>query len=152
AAVLNLRAGRTIFITVAGADGAVIPKDDPILTRLVASLQASGDPHVRFEVASYLPASFQVRLRVKRRPDTTRTDVFANVEAELHRAFGFQERSFAQGIALSEVIAVADGITGVEAVDVEHLYRGASQSLSHRLTASGPRADAAGRGVAAEML
>lgn len=152
AAVLNLRAGRTIFITVAGEDGAVIPADDPVLTRLVASLRASGDPHVRFEVASYAPAAFQVRLRVKRKPDTTRTEVFERVEAELHRAFGFEERSFAQGVALSEVIAVADGIEGVEAVDVEHLYRGASQTLAHRLTAAGPRADAAGRGVAAEML
>ncbi|MCK9485530.1 MAG: putative baseplate assembly protein [Dehalococcoidia bacterium] len=152
AAVLNLRAGRTIFITVAGEDGSVIPSDDPVLTRLVASLRASGDPHVRFEVASYVPAAFQVRLRVKRTPGTTRSEVFERVEAELHRAFGFRERSFAQGVALSEVIAVADGIAGVQAVDVEHLYRGASPSLTRRLTAAGPRADAAGRGVAAEML
>ncbi|MCK9495112.1 MAG: putative baseplate assembly protein [Dehalococcoidia bacterium] len=152
AAVLNLRAGRTIFITVAGDAGAVIAPDDPVLTRLVASLRASGDPHVRFEVASYVPASFQVRLRIKRRPDTSRSEVFERVEADLHRVFGFEERAFAQGVALSEVIAVTDGIEGVEAVDVEHFYRNATPTLATRLTAAGPRADAAGRAVAAELL
>jgi hypothetical protein len=50
------------------------------------------------------------------------------------------------------VIAVADGVPGVVAVDVEHFYRGTTRTRETRLVAEPPRADAAGAGIAAELL
>jgi len=152
AAVLNLRAGRTIVVTVAGPDLAVLEADDPLIQRLTASLRANGDPHVMVRVVPYVLATFNVRMRVKRKPDTVRSEVFERIETELHRVYGGEARGFAQPVVRSQVIALVDGIADVEAVDLEHLYRGATPTLSQRLTAATSHADASGRAVGAELL
>jgi predicted phage baseplate assembly protein len=152
AAVLTLKAGRTIFITVAGEDGAKLSPTNPVLVRLLEALRQSGDPLVRFEVQPYRDVTFALGLRVKRDETYTREAVVAAVERALHDAFSFDAREFGQSVALSEVIAVADGVPGVIAVDVEHFYRGATKTRETRLVAEQPRADAAGNGLAAELL
>jgi predicted phage baseplate assembly protein len=152
AAVLNLKAGRTIFITVAAEDGAPLSSTNPVLTRLVGALRKSGDPLVRFEVQPNREATFQLRLRVKRDPAYLRDAVTAAIESALHAAFSFDTREFGQPVALSEVIAVADGVAGVIAVDVDHFYRGTKRVLARRLAAALPHVDASGNGVAAELL
>jgi len=152
AAVLNLKAGRTVFITVAGEEGAALSPTNPVLTRLVGALRSSGDPLVRFEVQPYRAAHFNARLRVKRDPAHAPEAVFAAIEDALHAAFSFEAREFGQSVALSEVVAVADGVPGVVAVDVEHCYRGTARRLQRRIAAEQPHADAAGKGVPAELL
>jgi hypothetical protein len=151
-AVLNLRGGRAVVVTVAGPDGAILEPDDPLLQRLSASLLANGDPHVLVRVVPYVAATFSVRMRVKRKPGASRSEVFERIEDELHRAYGIEARAFAEPVVRSQLIALADGIRGVEAVDLEHLYRGTTPSLSQRLVAETAHADASGRAVGAELL
>src|SRR3569833_2753722 len=67
ATVLITRAGRTVFITVAGDDGGQPP--DTTLTNLRGSLAQNGDPLVQCEIAHYRHASFHLALRIKRNPD-----------------------------------------------------------------------------------
>jgi hypothetical protein len=152
AALLNLKAGRTIFITVAAEDGTPILAANPVLLRLVGALRNSGDPLVRFEVQPHREALFNVRLRVKRDHAYSRETVSAAVDEALHTAFSFDTREFGQPVSRSEVIAVADGVPGVVAVDLEHFYRRGARRLATRISAEGPRADGAGNGIAAELL
>ena len=66
--------GRTrgVFLSVAGANGAVFQAGDPTLVALVSALQAAGNPYVPIQVVSYQPVLFEIAVGV--RIDTTDYD------------------------------------------------------------------------------
>lgn len=71
----------------------------------------------------------------------------------LQTQFGFENRAFGQGVTLSEVMAVIQGVTGVVAVDVDRLHRvDRPVGLFPRLPAAAPRPGTAGTVAAAELL
>ena len=150
AAVLNTRAGRTVFITVAG-DAAAQPPPTT-LAKLLSALKQNGDPLVHCELAAYREAGFRVALRIKRKPDYDGKRVLAAVEAALRTAFSFDARNFGQIVARSEVIAVAQEADGVAGVDLDRFYRGTAVTLADRLTPAAATVDGQGNGVAAEVL
>lgn len=150
AAVLNTRAGRTVFISVAGEDGA--QPADVTLGKLLDALKQNGDPLVHCEIAPYNEAAFHLALRIKRHPDYEAKKVLAEVEAALRAAFSFAARDFGQIVARSEVIAVAQEVDGVLGVDLDRFYRGATVALEERLSPAAATVDAQGNGVAAEIL
>lgn len=152
ARVLDIHAIRTIFITVAGKKASRPQKGGPTLTKLLASLRKSSDPFVACDAAPYNEAYFKLALRFKRHPDHDRDIVLAAVEAALRKAFSFDARDFGQAVARSEVISVAQQVTGVVGVDVDYFYRGLSPSLEDRLTPGAAEVDGNGDGVAAELL
>jgi predicted phage baseplate assembly protein len=152
ARVLNTRAGRTVFITVAG-DGGVQPPA-AALAKLLDALRKNGDPLVHCELGAYEKekATFRIALRIKRDPDHAREKVKSDVEAALRAAFSFDARDFGQITARSEIIAVAHGVEGVLGVDLDRFYRGATVSLEKRLVPAGATVDAEGNTVPAELL
>ena len=152
AAVLNLKAGRTVFITVGGEGGTRPAADGPTLAKLVSALKNAGDPLVRFEVRAYDEAFFRLGLKIRRHPDHQRDTVSGAVEAALRTSFSFDAREFGQPVALSEIMAVVQGAPGVVAVDVDWFYRGTSATRENRLVARQPNADASGNGLPAELL
>ncbi|HYI49225.1 MAG TPA: putative baseplate assembly protein [Allosphingosinicella sp.] len=124
ARVLNLSAGPTVAITLAGPAGKLVPPAGPVATSLLAALKAGGDPHVAVSLLSYLDSVFHVGIRVKIAADHESETVLAAVEAALRSAFSFDARALGQPVQQSEVIAVAQAVPGVVAVDLEHLYGG----------------------------
>jgi hypothetical protein len=147
---------RRIFITVAGTDGAEISPDDVLYQRLVAALARAGDPFVTFDVRSYRPVNFRVALKVKVNPDYLAAKTLADVELALRVRFAFKARQFGQPVALSEVIAVAQNTPGVDAIDLDRLYRAIpplnAPALNVRLPAALPEIGADGVVVGAELL
>jgi hypothetical protein len=152
ARVMDIHAIRTIFITVAGKKASRPQKGGPTLTKLLASLKKSSDPFVTCDAAPYNEAYFNLALRIKRHPDHDGVIVLATVEAALRKAFSFDARDFGQAVARSEVISVAQQVTGVVGVDVDYFYRGVSQALEDRLSPESATVDGNGDGVAAELL
>lgn len=150
ATVLNTRAGRTVFITVAGDDGVQPP--DLTLAKLLNTLKQNGDPLVHCETKAYKEMTFHLALRIKRDPDHNSKKVLADVEAALRMAFSFDARDFGQIVARSEIIAVAQQAAGVVGVDLDRFYRGTTVTLEQRLTPAAATIDAQGNGVAAELL
>jgi hypothetical protein len=142
AQVLHLSSGRTIAITIAGPGGVVISPDSPVWVNLSAALADNGDPHVAVRLLAHHPGTFRIGLRVKRDPDFESTLVLGEVEAALRARFSFDARSLGQPVQQSEVIAAAQAVRGVVAVDLDFLYGGtrpASQtalSLQVRLLAN----------------
>jgi hypothetical protein len=136
ASVLAIRHVRTIMVTVAGADGAVVP--DEVGNRLVTALRDYGDPLVPVLVLPHRPVPIELRMTVRRDPDYDLTTVLTGVAARLTAAFGFGARDFTQPVARSEVIAAAQGATGVVAVDLTYLYRDDPPANLPRLLAAGP--------------
>jgi len=145
AAVLQLRAGRTVVVTVAFTGGDRL--DD-----LATSLRTHGDPHVQVLALAGTTETFRLALKVAVDPAFETDEVLAAVEAELRAAFSFEARDFVQPLYRSEVDAVAHGVPGVLAVDVDRLYTGGTPALSDRLLAQQAGVDAAGNAIAAGLL
>ena len=124
AQVLQLRGGSTVAVTLAAPGGATLTPDSPVWQGLQAALTASGDPHV---VVTLLPAqasTFRLGLRVKRDPAYDSATVLAAVEAALRAHFSFDARTLGQPVQQSDVIAAAQAVPGVIAVDLTRLYGG----------------------------
>ena len=151
ATVLNTRAGRTVFISVAGDKG--IQPPESTLIKLLNALKQNGDPLVHCEIKSYNnEAAFHLALRIKRAPDYDGKKVLADVEAALRSAFSFDARDFGQSVSRSEIIAVAQEVDGVLGVDLDSFYRGTTITLENRLTPAAATVDALGNIHAAELL
>jgi len=86
-------------------------------------MQQAGDPYVPLRVQTYRPAFFRTRRGVKVHPDLLDGQILAGVEQALREQFSFAARQFGQQVALSEVVAVMQSVTGVIAVDLDKLYR-----------------------------
>lgn len=126
AQVLQLSAGPTIVITVAGQDGAMLSPANPVWNNLWRALKSSGDPHVNLALLTHRASPFHLALKVKRDPAYELKPLLAAVEAALRAHYSFDARSLGQAVLQSDVIAVAHSVPGVVAVDLDFLYGGTS--------------------------
>ena len=112
---------RGVFVTVAGPQGEAIEAD--LIAKLLKQLHKSGDPHVPIQVQSYREAKFKLAGKIKINPNFQADSVLDAVKQALRTAFSFEARAFGQGVALSEVLAVMQHVTGVVHVDLDLLKR-----------------------------
>lgn len=124
AQVLQLRGGPSVAITIAGPGGASLSPANPVWINLLGALKASGDPHVAVRLMAFQASSFRLGIKVRRDPDWEIGTVLAAVEAALRARYGFDARALGQAVQQSEVIAVAQAVPGVVAVDITRLYGG----------------------------
>ncbi|WP_321796805.1 putative baseplate assembly protein [Caballeronia sp. J97] len=142
AQVLNLHAGTTVVITVAGPEDAALTPDSPVWKHLLGALKDSGDPHVAVQLVACRSSTFRLGIKVRRDPDYEAKTMLAAVESALRAHFAFDARELAQPVQQSDVIAVAQNVPGVVAVDLTRLYGGTyapaqtAVSLQVRLLAS----------------
>lgn len=132
---------RGVFLTVAGATGAVLASTDPVITALLTALRRAGDPHVPVTIAAQVPVPFTFTASVA--ADTTAYDpaaVLSQAWQAVSAAFAFSARGLGQGVAASEIIEVIQGVPGVVAVQLTGLQRsGDPTSAATMLRAAGPR-------------
>jgi hypothetical protein len=112
---------RGVFITVAGAAGGALSLEAK--QSLKDSIAEWGDPHVAVAVENYTPMSFLTGLRIKVHPDYQLKLVLEKVEKALREAFSFQRRAFGQDVSAAEVMATAQAVAGVVAVQMASLHR-----------------------------
>ena len=112
---------REVFLTVAGPGGR--PVGEATLQNLVGALRGAGDRYLPLKVREFDRASFGITAKVKADPDHIPELVKAALEAALLDRFGFEARSFGQGVALSEVVAAMQVVAGVVMVDVDEIYK-----------------------------
>jgi hypothetical protein len=123
AQVLQLGAGPTIAITLAGQDGTQLSSSNPVWKNLWLALKANGDPHVSLLLLPYQASTFRLGLKVRRDPAYEIKPLLAAVEAALLAHYAFDTRSLGQPVLQSDVIAVVHSVPGVVAVDLDFLYR-----------------------------
>lgn len=114
---------RRIVVTVAGDDGAAVPRNGPVHDALLAAYRTYGDPLVTFELLSYQQATFRIGLKIAVDSGYDPELVLPQVETTLRAAYAFERRDFAQPVALSDAAATAHSVPGVIAVDIDRLYR-----------------------------
>jgi hypothetical protein len=144
---------RGIFLTVAGLAGVPIAPDSSIRSDLLKALRDLGNPLLPAEVKTFKPVKFGLAGTVFVDADRVPEKVETAVKDALKAAFSFDARSFGQPVALSEVEAVIQNVSGVAFVDLDALYLGSTAGLQHYLPAQRPDAGAAvGTVFPAELL
>jgi hypothetical protein len=123
AGAVSLWDGRRGFVhlTVATADGRPPGIDDPAVAALNAAIEQRGDPAHHVVVSAHDEVTFGVTLGVVTDPAYLATEVLDAVRAALVAAFSFAARGFGQAVASAEVVATAQAVPGVVAVDLDRL-------------------------------
>jgi hypothetical protein len=122
---------------------------------LARSLHRFGDPTMPIRVEPAFPVTFRVRASIKCREEALPAVVLAGVEAALRDRFSFDARALGQLVSVDEVLATIQGVPGVLAVDLDHLYRqvpGETPAWNARLAAALPEITPAGAVTPAEIL
>jgi len=111
--------GEVVALTVAGVDPVPLDPKGALCTDLTGALAAAGGgPSAPVVV---LPASLYLIVlaaSVRCDPALDWTDVSAGLQAALFGAFGYSQRQLGQDVVLSEIIAVAHSVPGVESFSV----------------------------------
>lgn len=110
-----------VHLTVAAADGSAVDPASDFFQNLLAGIDAARHVDQPVRVSPHTPLTFKLTARVAVDPDYVRADVFAAVKTALVDAFSFNARSFGQGVASSEILAVMQKVEGVVAVDLDLL-------------------------------
>jgi predicted phage baseplate assembly protein len=157
AQVLALPGGRTVVVSIAAADGAVLTAAHPTWQHLLAALKAAGDPLVPLQLIAAPTRTFRLGLKVRCEAERDPPLVLAAVEAALRARFSFEARALGQPVQQSDVIATAQAVPGVVAVELTRLY-GGTQPVAQTLVSKQLRLLAArlhvqgGQPQAAELL
>jgi hypothetical protein len=145
---------RSVFLTVAVSKGKEPDVGGLVMNKLKEALRTYGDPYVPFTVETYRQAWFEVAGTVTVHPNHVMETVMAAVRRDLEQRYSFETRSFGQPVALSDVIAAIQAVSGVVAVDVDRFSR-QDRPLppgQPRLIADRPAMGADGLVAAAELL
>jgi predicted phage baseplate assembly protein len=131
---------RGVYLTVAGANGAVLHPDDDIVTSLVQALRTYGNPYVPLKVASCTPVLFRLSARIRVDSDYAPQQVLSDVWQNLTDAFSFSARQLGQNVIAGELIQLIQQTPGVIAVQLQSigLSSSAFSSVPPVLCASSP--------------
>ena len=110
---------RVVFVTVAGADGAVPSAD--LLDDLRHGLHQVRDPRVPLRFGAFQPLRFAVLAKIKVAADRRFEDVAESARLALEIAFAFAPRGLGQAVRHAEIMSVLHAVEGIEAVDVDAL-------------------------------
>ena len=142
-----------VFLTIAGVDGANVPETGETYGNLAKALVTYGDPLVPIRIINHSDSRIRIKAAVKVLDTHLPDKVLAGVEAALRGHFAFAARAFGQTVSVDEVAATAQGVDGVEAAHVIHLYRdGDAATLTPRIFARLPVASLTALPGPAELL
>jgi predicted phage baseplate assembly protein len=110
-----------VHITVAGAAGSPVEDNPVLLDNLRQAIDAASDPVQQVQVEGFVERRFGVAATVLLDPRLIAEDVLAAAATALTDAFSFERRGFGQPVTAADVITTLQGVTGVQAVDLNAL-------------------------------
>ncbi|GAA2765288.1 hypothetical protein GCM10010103_43290 [Streptomyces paradoxus] len=133
---------RVLHVTVAGTDDVPIAPDSDTLTALRGALTAYGDPGLPVRVDGREPVLLLIAAKVRTAPGHSWQYVEPRLRQALLNRLGFEGRELGRPARLSEVLATAHTVPGVDYVDVD-VFTGVPASatpaeLTEVLTRPGP--------------
>jgi hypothetical protein len=131
-----------VHITVASANAGTVDKMSELYKNLWLGIEGAKDPVQEFRIDSFNSLSFNLSASVLVDSRYIKEKILAAVTDALNQTFSFEQRSFAQAVTQSEVLAVMQGVEGVIAVDLNALYlKGEMPALNAYLRAGSARLD-----------
>jgi hypothetical protein len=122
-------AREVVHVTIAGTDDVPLTDDSGIVTSLRASLRTFGDPALPVTVAVRELVLLLISASIAVAPDYTFSLVEPRVRAALLDRLGFAARELGQPAYLSEVVATAQRVPGVDHVHVD-IFAGVPGSVT----------------------
>ena len=119
---------QVVHVTVAGVDDAPIAPNSGPLPALRAAFAAYGDPCLPVRIDVRERAALWLAARVRLLPDHSWEVVEPWVRQALLRRLGYRGRELGQSAYLSEALATAQSVPGVDYVDVEVFGTAAGES------------------------
>ncbi len=116
-----IKLGNRVQVTIAGADDAPIDTTSDLYRNLLQALQLYGDPSLPLHLDVRELLALTLSAKVGLAPDYVWESVEPQLRAALLDAFGFERRSLAQNVYLSEIVACMQAVRGVAWVDVDAL-------------------------------
>lgn len=110
-----------LHLTVADSTGDAVVS--PLYDNLFTAVEDARDPVREVILESFQPLVFFVAARILVENGYQWEKVKAVTEKALINAFSFDRRSFGQPVSAAEVLRVLHGVAGVEAVDLDKLYK-----------------------------
>jgi hypothetical protein len=141
---------RGILLTLAGEGGTQLEATDQVVVNLMLAYQQYGLPNVPVLPVSYQPQNFEIAMQVMvNSPTYDPAIVIPQVWQALTAAFAFGQLTPGQSVAASQIISIAQQITGVVAVQLTafNLQGDASGTIQNILCAAGPVPGNAATGV-----
>ncbi|MFF3290345.1 putative baseplate assembly protein [Streptomyces sp. NPDC003023] len=120
---------RLLHVTVAGVDDIPVAEDSDVLRSLRSSLARYGDARLPVRVDVRELVLLLIAAKVKLAPDHSWQVVEPRLRAALLREFGAGRRELGQAAQLSDVLATAHRVPGVDHVDVD-VFDGVPASLT----------------------
>lgn len=114
-----VRLGGTVHVTVAGADDAPIDPASDLYRNLLRALRDHGDASLRVALGVRELLALALSAGIGVEADHAWESVEPRVRAALLRDFGFERRTLAQDIHLSEIVACIQAVRGVAWADVD---------------------------------
>lgn len=113
---------RLVQLTVAADNGNPLSPSSLTYQNLTEAIRTSGDPRARVQIDPYEQLTFALEANVFVNADYEPPKVLAAVTAELQERFSFEQRTFGQSVAQSDVMASINLVEGVDAVELMSLY------------------------------
>ena len=110
--------GEVVALTVAGVDPVALDPSGALCTDLAGALTDAGDPSAPVVVLPAFLYLIVLAASVRRDPALAWTDVSAALQTALFGAFGYPQRQLGQDVIISEIVAVAHSVPGVESFSV----------------------------------
>jgi hypothetical protein len=112
---------RIVHVTVAAANGGVVPKESNLINNLRSAIEAACDPTQQSRIDSYTPLTFKAVVKVNIDAQYLSDKVLAAIKSKVQQAFAFDRRNFGQPVTASELIALIQRVEGVVYVDLDSL-------------------------------
>ncbi|MEU9578111.1 putative baseplate assembly protein [Streptomyces chilikensis] len=110
---------RVLHVTVVGTDDVPVDGGSPVLEALRGALTEYGDPHLPVRVDPREAVLLLIAAKVKVAPDHAWEAVEPRLRRALLRRLGYEGRELARPARLSEVLATAHSVPGVDHLDVD---------------------------------
>jgi len=146
---------RIVYLTLSSEEGTAIESTSILYQKLTEAIKKYKDPVTRFKIGTPEIKTFNIKAEIFILEGFEFENVKLNVEDALKHEFSFKTREFGQHVVLSEVFSIIQGIEGVDAVNIEHLYLTSDTSPSCQQIIPSKVAhwdDVAKKTVSAEMV
>ena len=107
-----------VHVTVAGVDDGVLTENSELFVALREALVGLGDPSLPLAIGVRQLRLIVIVAGVRVETDSSWPEVEPRLRAAVLDAFGFDNREFGEPVVLSKVIATAQQVRGVDAVEV----------------------------------
>ena len=125
AQAVELVRGETSFVhvTVAAADGSGVAPASELYLALVKEIGEAPDPDPPLQVDSFQPIFFHVTASIRIDRAVTTRRGHRGRPGRVRTAFSFPVRAFGKLVTAAEVVTTIQDVAGVEAVDLDFLFR-----------------------------